>query len=64
MTDICKCRGDGCPEKETCYRYTCSEDPLYQAFFAEVPWEDGDCDYYIRVKSKGAEVCSTQAIDS
>lgn len=46
MTDICKCRGDGCTKKDLCYRYTCEHDPLYQAYFANTPSSDGDCEYF------------------
>ena len=32
MADITKCTGEGCPLKETCYRFTAPTD-MYQSFF-------------------------------
>lgn len=45
MADITKCRGDGCPIKEECYRYT-AKDNSYQDYFTEVPFIEGKCDMY------------------
>ena len=45
MADITKCRGDGCPLKEQCYRYTARDDS-YQYYFTEVPFREGRCDMY------------------
>lgn len=47
MTDICKCKGLDCPRKESCYRYTCDADPLWQAYFAGMPEDPKECKYYI-----------------
>lgn len=46
MSDITKCKGEGCPMKETCHRFT---DPAeeYQSYFTESPIkDDGKCDMY------------------
>jgi hypothetical protein len=45
MTDITKCTGEGCPLKETCYRFTATTG-MYQSFFLEVPIRNGKCEYY------------------
>jgi hypothetical protein len=45
MTDITKCTGEGCPLKETCYRFT-SETGMYQSFFFGVPIKNGKCEYH------------------
>ncbi len=36
MSDITKCKGEGCPMKETCRRFTANEGPM-QSYFAEIP---------------------------
>ena len=45
MSDITKCKGEGCPMKDTCHRFT---DPAseYQSYFIESPIKDGKCDMY------------------
>jgi len=45
MTDIAKCTGEGCPLKETCYRFTAPAE-MYQSFFVNVPIKNGQCEYY------------------
>ena len=45
MTDITKCTGEGCPLKETCYRYTAPRE-MYQSFFFGVPIKNGKCENY------------------
>ena len=45
MTDITKCTGEGCPIKETCYRFT-APTGMYQSFFFEVPIRNLKCDYH------------------
>ena len=45
MPDICMCFGMGCPEKETCYRYT-AKPSEYQSYFEHPPYLDGECEYY------------------
>lgn len=45
MSDITKCKGEGCSMKETCHRFT---DPAseYQSYFTESPIKDGKCEMY------------------
>ena len=45
MSDITKCKGEGCSMKETCHRFT---DPAseYQSYFTESPIIDGKCNMY------------------
>lgn len=45
MPDITMCRGDGCPKKQSCYRYTAKASD-YQSFFMTPPVKDGECDHY------------------
>lgn len=49
MTDITKCSGEGCPLKETCYRFTAKASD-WQSWFAEVPYKDGKCEMEWRRK--------------
>lgn len=37
MMDITKCKGDGCPIKNRCYRYTAKSNVFYQSWFMETP---------------------------
>ena len=46
MTDITKCKGEGCEAKNTCYRFTATTSK-YQAYFTESPIKNGECEYYI-----------------
>jgi hypothetical protein len=45
MADITKCKGQGCPVKEKCYRYTAKES-MYQSYFSELPIKDNKCDMF------------------
>ena len=45
MSDITKCKGDDCPMKETCYRFTAPADE-YQSYFVTPPIKDGKCNMY------------------
>lgn len=45
MADITKCRGDGCPVKIECYRYTAKASE-YQAYFVYPPIKNEKCDYF------------------
>ena len=46
MPDITMCKGDGCPVKETCYRYTAKPNEYRQSYFVEVPYKDDVCDHF------------------
>lgn len=46
MADITMCKGNNCPLKEKCYRFTANSNNLYQAYFVEEPIKDGKCDMY------------------
>lgn len=37
MPDITKCRGKGCLQRASCWRYTSEADPIYQSFFKTSP---------------------------
>lgn len=52
MVDLCKCKGERCNKKESCYRYTAPADELWQAYFAGTPNVDG-CSHYIPVGHYG-----------
>ncbi len=52
MADLTKCKGDNCPLKETCKRYT-SEASLYQSWFVEPPIKDGKCTMYWGAEAEG-----------
>jgi hypothetical protein len=47
MPDITMCKGDGCPLKETCYRFK-AEPSDRQAWFMEVPYKEDtkDCEHH------------------
>jgi hypothetical protein len=45
MSDITKCTGEGCPLKESCYRYKV-DSSMMQSYFLEPPYKDSNCDMY------------------
>jgi hypothetical protein len=45
MSDTTKCKGQNCPVKEKCKRYT-SKESIWQSYFMESPIKDGKCDMY------------------
>lgn len=48
MADISKCSGDGCKDKERCYRYT-APDGFWQSYFKTPPIDhNGECGYFWR----------------
>lgn len=51
MADITKCKGEGCPAKESCYRYTAIADEYWQYYLVECPYEIIEqTESYIKVK--------------
>ena len=46
MADITMCKGGSCPFKEKCERFTSTANEHRQAWFIDVPYEDGKCDMY------------------
>lgn len=46
MADITMCKGGSCPFKEKCGRFTGTANEHRQAWFIDVPYEDGKCDMY------------------
>ena len=46
MTEISKCKGDGCPVRGTCYRFTAPGDLRYQAFLRPDAITDRGCAHY------------------
>ena len=42
--DITKCKGDNCPQKEDCYRFTAKADE-HQSWFVETPNKGDKCEY-------------------
>lgn len=44
MTDISKCSGEGCPLKETCWRYQAEAGDRQS--WIEPPYKDGKCEIY------------------
>lgn len=50
MSDISKCKGEGCNKKKSCYRFLAPASD-YQAYFMDSPIkEDGTCNQYWEVK--------------
>lgn len=64
MTDITKCTGVGCRQRDKCYRFLAHHNPLWQSYFAHVPMKpDGSCDKFWQAESprptKRKRSCST-----
>lgn len=51
MTDITKCKGEDCPQKDKCYRFTAPESEM-QSYFAESPFNGKRCDYFLNTEPK------------
>lgn len=45
--DITKCKGEDCPIKESCKRFTPIES-MMESYFIESPIEDGKCEMYCK----------------
>lgn len=45
MPDIAMCKGQDCPLKENCYRYTANPCE-YQSYFLHPPHKDGKCEHF------------------
>jgi hypothetical protein len=46
MTELCKCSGEGCSQKENRLRYTALEEPL-QPYFMVPPGKYYICGYFV-----------------
>ena len=52
MSDISKCKGEGCNKKRSCYRFLAPVSE-YQSYFMDSPIkEDGTCNQYWEVKAE------------
>lgn len=45
MPDITMCKGTNCPVSTRCRRYTATPSDM-QSWFTEVPFHNGECDFY------------------
>ena len=54
MADITKCIGTDCSLRETCYRFTATDNEFRQSYFVEVPYkkDKNKCNYYWEKKLK------------
>ncbi len=50
MQNITLCKGWGCELKEHCHRWDqntpCTPDCIGQSYFWQIPYKDGDCEYF------------------
>lgn len=46
MKDITKCKGEGCPIREDCYRFTHFTQDEWEYYFLETPYINGNCEMY------------------
>jgi hypothetical protein len=46
MPDTTMCTGEGCEEKQRCYRFRAPADPHWQSYFEKPPVKNGECDYF------------------
>lgn len=46
MADITCCTGDGCPLKESCYRFTSEKSLVWQSYFTTPPFDGKTCEMY------------------
>lgn len=52
MPDITCCKGDGCPIKQSCFRYLAEPDKGRQSYFSKSPNKGKKCDYYWKYKER------------
>lgn len=65
MPDISKCKGEGCPIKETCYRFTAPPSKWRQSYFVESPIrEDKSCDHFMEIWDKSKKMGELMRIKS
>lgn len=55
MADITMCEGGDCPLKESCYRFRAPKNPYRQAFFVNIPYQNGECKKYERIEGRQLE---------
>jgi hypothetical protein len=57
MPDVTMCYGEGCAQKESCYRYLATPDKYWQSYFTTPPVdENGNCDYYWKHDDKNNDI--------
>lgn len=44
MPDISKCTGEGCTQKNTCYRFTSKPSEFLQSYFVTPPHFNNNCE--------------------
>lgn len=52
MPNIWKCNGEGCPLKQTCWRFLAVDSEFRQSYFVTQPIKNGKCDQYWKVELK------------
>jgi hypothetical protein len=50
MADITMCRGEGCPMKNTCWRFLAKPDEFRQSYFTSPPNANNHCEHYWKTK--------------
>jgi hypothetical protein len=51
MADITMCKGNYCPLKESCYRYTAKPNEYRQSYFVNAPVKNGKCNEYMKLNN-------------
>jgi len=53
MADITMCRGIGCHQKDTCYRFTAEANEYRQSYFVKEPMQTPtECDHFWDTEEK------------
>ena len=47
MPDISMCKGEDCPLKNQCYRYTATPCE-YQSYFVDPPYIEDECEFFYK----------------
>jgi hypothetical protein len=47
MPDISMCKGEDCPLKNECYRYTATPCE-YQSYFVDPPYIEDECEFFYK----------------
>lgn len=60
MPDISMCLGNGCPLKQTCYRYRAKPNEFRQTYFTTPPYKEKECDYHWQYQEPNEQVLLQQ----
>jgi len=49
MPDYCMCKGDGCTQRDQCFRFRAKPNKHRQSYFMDVPGSGDECHHFMPV---------------